>query len=159
MKIAVLSDTHSGPLPESIISILKKVDLIIHAGDICTKSDLQNLQKLNKVEAVCGNMDDSSIRGVLPLKKIIPVGQKKIGLFHGRGPSRKVLDVVKEQFKRDKVDAVIFGHSHVPYNTVINNVLYFNPGCANHCLCFEAPCSYGLLDVSDAGIEGEIVEI
>jgi putative phosphoesterase len=159
MKIAVLSDTHSGAIPQSIVGTLKKVDLILHAGDICTKGDLQNLQKLNKVEAVCGNMDDGSINRDLPPKKIIPVGNKRIGLFHGRGPSRKVLEVVQEQFKKEKVDAVVFGHSHVPYNKVINNVLYFNPGCANDCLCFEAPCSYGLLDVTDEGIKGEIVEI
>ncbi len=158
MKIGVLSDTHSNPVPPQVLEAFKKVDSIIHAGDFCDVSVLKMLQGIKDVKAVFGNMDPAPIRKLFPAKEIIACGKFKIGIYHGEGPAAKILERVKEEFKKDKVDAVVFGHSHQPFNEKIGNVLYFNPGSPNDTI--GAPyCSYGILMVTEKGIEGKIIKL
>ncbi|MBF0478762.1 MAG: metallophosphoesterase family protein [Candidatus Omnitrophica bacterium] len=158
MRIGVLSDTHSKILPSVMIEDFKTVDLIIHAGDICTLDDLKVLQPLAKLEGVQGNMDDAGVKNMFPRKKILRCGKKLIGVYHGEGPSKRVLDFVKKEFADDKVDVVVFGHSHCPCQEKINGVLYFNPGSPTDQVC--APyCSYGILDIEDDQVTGRIIKI
>ena len=158
MKIGVVSDTHSYVIPKQMLDDFKKVDLIIHAGDFCSMADLKILRKIKEVRAVFGNMDGLELRQILPEKDIVELDGKKIGLFHGFGPANKVLNIVKEEFKKEKLDAVIFGHSHQPVNQVIGNVLYFNPGSPTDIV--RAPyCSYGILTIEGDNILGEIIKV
>ena len=153
MKIGVVSDTHSQPIPKQLLDDFKKVDFIIHAGDFCDTNDLEIFKKVAKVQAVYGNMDDSRIRKLFPARQILKCGLFSIGIFHGEGSAQKILDRVQAEFKNDKVHAVIFGHSHQPFNEKINSVLYFNPGSPNDQV--RAPyCSYGILDVTADDIAG-----
>ena len=157
MKIGVVSDTHSKGIPAQLLEELKKVDFIIHAGDFCTRRDLDTFKHLKDVKAVWGNMDDKEVRSLLPRRQIIPCGKFSIGLFHGAGAPKNILETVKNEFKDDKVDAVVFGHSHQALNQEIDGVLYFNPGSPNDTV-FAPYCSYGLLEISDT-IKGKIIKI
>lgn len=151
MKIAVLSDTHVASfddIPRKIIDHLSTVDLIVHAGDFVTLNVLEGLNKLGKVTAVHGNMDSSELRNLLPEKDIIEVGSKRIGITHGWGPPWEIETKVKTMFPDEKLDAIIFGHSHFSQNKVIDNILFFNPGKASQ--------SFGILTVEEA-IKGEII--
>jgi uncharacterized protein len=158
MKIGVVSDTHSQKIPQQLLDEFREVDLIIHAGDFCSLEDLKNFTQMNEVKAVYGNMDDAEVRCKLSARQIIRVGECSIGLCHGEGPSHRVLDFARKEFKDDKVDAVIFGHSHQPMNERINDVLYFNPGSPNDKI-FAPFCSYGILEIEDGKINGEIIKI
>ena len=157
MKIGVLSDTHSRSLSKKMLDDFKAVDLIVHAGDFCSLEDLNGLKKIGKVEAVYGNMDGSGLRNILPKSQIISCDSFSIGLFHGEGAPKFLLDRVKKEFKGKKVDAIIFGHSHQPMNEKIGNILFFNPGSATDTI-FAPFRSYGILDITDH-IEGRIVKI
>ena len=158
MKIGVVSDTHSHIVPQQILDDFKNVDLIVHAGDFCSTADLKIFSKIKEVRAVFGNMDGLEIRRILPERDIFEADGLKIGLYHGHGSSEKILDFVKTEFKRDKVDIVIFGHSHQPFNEEINNVLYFNPGSPSDIV--RAPyCSYGILEISDGKASGKIIKV
>ncbi|MDD3374765.1 MAG: metallophosphoesterase family protein [Candidatus Omnitrophica bacterium] len=157
MKIGVLSDTHSRALSKKVLDDFKTVDLIIHAGDFCSAEDLNSLKRIGRVEAVYGNMDGSGLRNILPKSQIINCESFSIGLFHGEGAPKFLLDRVKKEFKGKKVDAIIFGHSHHPMNEKIDNVLFFNPGSATDTI-FAPFRSYGILDITDH-IEGRIVNI
>ena len=158
MKIGVVSDTHSFEIPKQLLTDFKKVDLIVHAGDFCSKKDLNVFTQFKEVKAVHGNMDDAELCRLLPRRQIFDCGKFKIGLFHGEGSSGKILETVQKEFKNDKVDAVIFGHSHHPFNEVVNKVLYFNPGSPND--TFRAPyCSYGILDIAKDNIVGKIIKV
>jgi predicted phosphodiesterase len=53
---------------------------------------------------------------------------------------------------------VIAGHSHKPRNEWIDNVLYFNPGGAGP-QRFTLPITVGRLEVTEAGVAGEIIEL
>lgn len=148
MKIGVVADTHSKELPKQMLSDLKTVDLIIHAGDFCEVDDYKVFAKIKDVKAVYGNMDNAEIRKLFPRRQILKLGAFSVGLFHGEGPPKTILEKVKEEFQKDKVDIVIFGHSHHPLNQTDGNVLYFNPGSPNDKV-FSPYCSYGIIEITD----------
>ena len=158
MKIGVVSDTHSRPIPQQVFDTFKNVDFIIHAGDFCSLEDLKKFQEIKTVKAVHGNMDENNLCALLPERDIVAWENFKIGLYHGRGPAHQILDSVQEEFKNDHVDAVIFGHSHQPFNEELNGVLYFNPGSPNDRI-FAPYCSYGILEIKGEKLVGKIVKV
>lgn len=161
MKIGVISDTHiplaSPFLPKEVISGLKGMDFILHAGDLVDSSVLSELKKIAPTYAVRGNMDSKDLLHLLPGRLIMPVGKFKIGLFHGFGSPSKLVELLKEEFKNEKLDAIIFGHSHYPFNEVQDGILFFNPGSPTDKV-FSPYNSFGILDISDK-ITGRIVKI
>ena len=158
MKIGVVSDTHSLALPQQMWDDFKAVDLIIHAGDICTLEDLKLFMKVRDVKAVWGNMDDVDVKKLLPEELLFEVGKCRIGIYHGEGPGAQVINVVRKRFTGKNVNVVVFGHSHNPMNEVIDNVLYFNPGSPNDTV--RAPYrSYGILNVENGKISGKIIKV
>ena len=158
MKIGVVADTHSLPLPAQMLKDFQGVDLIVHAGDFVSLDVVEELRRIKEVAGVFGNMDGSEIRRIFPRSQILRLGGRAVGVFHGEGAPQMVLEKVRAEFSGKKVNAVIFGHSHQPFNEVIDNVLYFNPGSPNDTV--RAPyLSYGILDLTDKGIKGSIIKV
>ncbi len=158
MKIAVLADTHSLRLPPQLLEALKKVDLIIHAGDLCDLATLKNLQNIKEVKAVQGNMCDPQVKKKLPLTQYFECEGIKIGVFHGHLPSKDALANARQQFKDTPVDIVIFGHSHQALNQTIGQTIFFNPGSPNDVAKAQF-FSYGLLEIHNGKIKAEIVKL
>lgn len=152
MRIGVISDTHANAIENidhRIIEAMNAVDLIIHAGDITSMEVLDKLKSLNKVVAVKGNMDSPDIKNRLPETEKIEIDNKKIRIIHGWGAPIGLEYKLLERF--DDADVIIYGHTHVPMNKIIKNILCFNPGTARK--------SYGLLDIKDGKIKGEIIKL
>jgi len=142
-----------------LIERLKGVDLIIHAGDICDVETLKLLQKTAPTKAVQGNMDVLAVKKILPLKETVSCGNLKIGVVHGHvGPNREALKNAIASFKDDKMDVVIFGHSHQSFNEKRGETIYFNPGSPNDLIKAKF-FSYGLITVEAGKIKAEIVKI
>ena len=79
-------------------------------------------------------------------------------MTHGHiGESREALKNAMFSFKDDKMDVVIFGHSHQVFNERVGNTLYFNPGSPNDVLAKFF--SYGLISIEAGKIKAEIVKI
>lgn len=135
-------------LPEKVLKALSGVDLIVHAGDMVVKNVLDELKGLKETKAVQGNMDSFEIRELLPETEVLSIGGRKIGLVHGSGSPYGIEQQVRERF--DDVDVIIYGHSHIVQNKVIDGVLFFNPGPGKY--------SFGILTIDDK-IRGEIVEV
>lgn len=151
MRIAVLADTHVNKLeylPKKIIDALSTVDLIIHAGDFTDVQLLEELTQLKEVKAVHGNMDSGELKAVLPVKEIVETENKRIGITHGSGAPWGIEERVRKMFESDRIDIIVYGHSHRPQNKVINDILFFNPG--------KAADSFGILTI-DGEVEGEII--
>ncbi len=151
MRIGVISDTHVGTLsniPVQILKALAGVDLIIHAGDFTELAVFDGLKALAAVKAVCGNMDSSQLKEILPQKEIFVVNGKNVGLIHGSGEPLGIASRIRELFS--DVDLIIYGHSHVPYNQYLQGSLLFNPGRAME--------SFGLLTI-DEKIKAEIIRL
>ncbi len=158
IRIGVVADTHSRQLPAMMLKDFKSVDLIIHAGDFCELEDYQAFANIKEVKGVYGNMDSSAVRKILPRRQVFKIGAFQVGLFHGEGPPKTVLEKVKEEFAKDKVDIVIFGHSHQPYNQREGNVLYFNPGSPNDPV-FAPYFSYGILEIANKDFSAKHIKI
>ncbi len=151
MKIAVLADTHVHTLehlPKKIIDAISMVDLIIHAGDFTDIQVLKELKKLKWVKAVQGNMDSRELKTVLPVKEIVEIENKRIGITHGSGSSGGTEERVRKMFGSDRIDIIVYGHSHKSQNKVIDDILLFNPG--------KAADSFGILTITGEA-KGEII--
>lgn len=163
MRIGVISDTHiperAKEIPKKIMDDFKNADLILHAGDITDEKVLDTLRGICKnVRAVWGNMDPAELRKKLPEKDIIAAGGINIGLAHGSGNPLKLIDLLEEVFKGERLDIIVFGHAHYPVNKKINNTLYFNPGSATDKI-FSPFNSYGILEIEDKEIKADIIRI
>lgn len=160
MKILVLSDTHiprvAQDLPEPVYTEIKNADMILHAGDFVDIDILETLKKLKKIHAVYGNMDSPEVRRILKDKEIVHAGKFKIGLIHGYGAPKDLMDTVKTEFAN--VDAIVFGHSHIAMNVIKDGILFFNPGSPTDTV-FTSANTYGILEVTDKKIEGRIVTL
>ena len=158
MRIGVISDTHVShiaELPRQLVYTLRQMDMIIHLGDFTSPQLVEDLRRLGRFRGVRGNMDLPFLWLMLPEMDILEVGSKKIGLIHGWGAPTGLEDRVRERF--DKMDAILYGHSHVPKSEVKDGTLLFNPGSATG--VFPAPYkSYGILTI-DEDIEAEIVRL
>jgi hypothetical protein len=162
MKIGVISDTHipdrAKVIPQVILDEFKKVDMVIHAGDFVDLSVLKALRDVcPDLRAVWGNMDPYEIRKRLSEKEIIKVANYEIGVTHGYGHPDKLIDLMAKIFKDDRVDLIIFGHSHKPVNEKKDNILYFNPGSPTDKV-FSPYNSYGIIEIAD-NIEARIIKI
>jgi len=156
----VLSDTHiprvAQDLPKKIYDEIANVDMIIHAGDFVEKEVLDKLASLKDLKAVCGNMDAANLQNRLKSKEVITVGNFRIGLIHGYGAPRDIVSTVRDEFT--DVNAIVFGHSHSAMNEVRDGILFFNPGSPTDKI-FATTNSYGILEVTDKGIEGRIIKL
>ena len=151
MRIAVLADTHVDRLehlPKKTVDALSTADLIIHAGDFTDVQLLRDLKRLGEVKAVHGNMDFRELKAELPVKEIVETKDKRIGITHGSGAPWGIEERTRKMFESNRVDIIVYGHSHRSQNKVIDDILFFNPG--------KATDSFGILTVNGAAT-GEIV--
>ncbi len=160
-RVGVISDTHiperAREIPSRVKEIFREVDLILHAGDLVDLRVLEELGKLARWEAVFGNMDPPAVRNLLPVKKIITLGNFRIGLVHGGGAPWGLVTRVRKEFQGEKLDCIVFGHSHKAYQEVIEGILFFNPGSPTNRF-FSTQQTVGLLRLGEK-IEGEIFTI
>lgn len=135
MKIAIISDTHIhdhvNKMKELIDKYFLDSDMIIHAGDYTTKGVVEILKLSRNFIGVYGNNDGEAIREMLKEKEIVKTGGYKIGVYHGHG-SKPTIENAYDKFKSDKVDIIVFGHSHQPVIMTKSKVLMLNPGSINY---------------------------
>jgi putative phosphoesterase len=171
MKIAVISDTHvpdrAQALHPALIGCLKALDadLILHAGDISTPAVLTELEAIAPVKAVRGNRDLLYPGGLATVLEMdlngIPValthghldfltytGDKIRWILRGYDQNR-VVKRLGETLPKARV--IIFGHTHRAENIWIGERLFFNPGSAATGDPWVKGCSYGLLEINEAG--------
>lgn len=159
--VGVIADTHiperAQEMPSQLKEIFRGVDLILHAGDLVELQVLEWLGKLARWEAVAGNMDPPAVRNLLPVKKIITLSNFRIGLIHGSGAPGGLVAQIQREFRGEKLDCIVFGHSHQPYQEVIDGILFFNPGSPTDRV-FSTQPTVGLLHLKEK-IDGEIIRV
>ena len=122
--IGVISDTH-GHLPSGVATAFKKVDLIVHAGDIGDERILAKLEKIAQVLAVRGNMDYGNWASQLPSTQIIEIGQMALAVTH-------IASHLNQEPDKAGYKAVISGHTHRPDVYEKNGITFINPGSASY---------------------------
>jgi putative phosphoesterase len=163
--LAIIADTHlpRGPkrLPAACVERLGEADLIVHAGDFSALAVLQALESVGPVAAVHGNVDDRELRRRLPARRVVEAAGARIGLIHDAGPAGGRLERMRRRFPG--VDAVVFGHSHVPLHERApggrsGRFQIFNPGSPTERR--RAPHhTMGLARVDDGRVEFELLDL
>jgi len=164
VRILVISDTHipivADELPAIVIEEAKKSNFCLHAGDFISESVFYELSKITKTYGVLGNMDDLSLKGKLPEKQIIELGNIRLGLIHGRGSPATLMDYINSEFKQElnTLNIIVFGHTHHPLDKEIDGRTYFNPGSCTDRVFAPYP-SYGVLEIDGRNIKRRIVKL
>jgi hypothetical protein len=162
VRAAVISDTHlprgTRALPPRAIEILTTADLILHAGDFSTAEILAQLKSYGPpVHAVHGNVDDAMLRGALPETAIVEIADARIGMVHIPGPSVGRLERLRILFGAE-VDAVVFGHTHMPEHQELDGFQIFNPGSPTERR--RAPRhTMGIADVTGSKVAFQLIDL
>jgi putative phosphoesterase len=177
-KIGVISDTHvpdrTADLDPAFLAALKaeKVDLILHAGDICIKRVLKDLEKIAPVFAVRGNRD-FLLSSQVPMTQQFEIFGVTLTLMHGH------MDIITYWFDKflyiikgydrtryisrllkaaPEANVFVYGHTHHAENYWQEGRLFFNPGSITYGDYLQRSRSWGILEVFDNGqIEGKII--
>jgi putative phosphoesterase len=161
VRIAVLADTHLShisQLPPRLLEEVRQADIVIHLGDFISPRLMEQLRRLSReFHGIPGNHDPWVIKHALPREQVIDVNGKRLGLIHGCLFPFGSRQVMRRRFGTDRLDALLYGHTHVARNEIIDGILYFNPGSATG--KFPAPWkSYGVLMVGDT-VTGHITHV
>jgi len=131
VRIVVLSDTHAPRFwkrcPPAVAEHLLTAEVILHAGDVCVASVLEELAAYAPVHAVVGNNDgpDVAAWGATETAELDLTGLR-VGMIHDAGPKKGLLARLRHRFPGAAL--VVFGHSHIPLQAIDGNFRIFNPG-------------------------------
>lgn len=153
----ILSDTHGDIYTASgIIRMYPQADGVIHLGDHCR--DAKKLMALfpgTEFYIVPGNCDFAYD---MPSDILLETEGKRLLLTHGHMYDVKNgLGRLEIKAKKENADAVLFGHTHVPYIEYRSKALFVNPGSLSYSRC-AGKKTYALLEVSPKGIEARCLD-
>ena len=131
-RLLLLADTHvpkrARELTPDVWNAVDEADVVIHAGDWVDVALLDELQgRAARLLAVWGNNDGEKLRTRLPEVARETVDGIRIAVVHETGSA------VGREARCDAAypdaDLLVFGHSHIPWDTVTPNGLrLLNPG-------------------------------
>lgn len=161
IKVAVLADTHtketSRVLPAGAWPYVESCDHILHAGDVCDPSLLDELKAFAPVTAVFGNCDSWDITewGASEVATV-ELGHINVGMIHDSGLAAGRRARMRRLFPDARV--VVFGHSHLPLVEDEDGLLLLNPGSPTWPRRAPWP-SMGMLWIDGDSVEAEIFPV
>jgi putative phosphoesterase len=131
LRVVVLSDTHAPRrwkrCPPAVADHLRGADLVLHAGDVCTASVLEELAAYAPVRAVLGNNDGPDVAAWgAPETLELDLDGLRVGMIHDSGPAAGRLRRLRTRFGGCQL--VVFGHSHIPMDVAEGGFRVLNPG-------------------------------
>jgi len=144
-------------LPDRCVEHLRAADLVLHAGDVSSVGAFEELRALGPpVEAVQGNADEPELRRLLPETVVVEVERVRIGMLHDPGPRTGREARLAARFP--DIEAVVYGHTHVPQAERVDGVWILNPGSPTERR--RAPSrSMLLVDVGGRALEPQLVAL
>lgn len=162
MQVAVLSDTHAPRFwkacPARVAAALEGVELILHAGDVCTPDVLDELTGWAPVRAVRGNNDGADIAAWgAPDTLELTLAGLPVAMIHNSGPAIDRPARLSRSFPQARL--VVFGHSHIPLNELHGEQRIFNPGSPTD-KRRQPHGTMGLLQIEDGAlVSSRIIEV
>jgi uncharacterized protein len=122
VRIAVVSDTHlprfGRALPRALVEAMRRerIELTLHLWDFTAPEVPALFEAIAPFDGVAGNNDGPELVARLGRRKVLELEGARLGLVHGdQGLGRTTPERAARSFTRDEVDAVLFGHSHIPH--------------------------------------------
>ncbi|MEO6503063.1 MAG: metallophosphoesterase family protein [Jatrophihabitantaceae bacterium] len=131
MRVAVLSDTHAPrywkSCPPAVARVLEHVEVILHAGDVCTPDVLDELSEWAPVYAVRGNNDGPDVADWGAADTLtLELAGLPVAMTHDSGARIGRPARLRRWFPDARL--VVFGHSHIPLSEEHDGQRIFNPG-------------------------------
>lgn len=147
-KIGVISDTH-GLLRPEVEQKLRGCEVILHGGDINNPAILDALNKIATTYAVRGN-NDKEWASNLPETLSVELWGVSLFMVHNKKYIPKDME---------RVDVIIYGHSHKYEEKYLGERLLLNPGSCGP-RRFTQPITFAILEITgDHSFHVEKIEI
>lgn len=128
MRVGLIADTHAPRfwkgMPAAVARAFAGVDVILHAGDVCSPHVIAELSSIAPVHVALGNNDGADIAGE-PVVRLTLVGVRTVVVHETGGAAGRM-----PRLRRRYPDAalVVFGHSHIPWDETHDGLRAVNPG-------------------------------
>ncbi len=155
MRLVLVADTHlprrARDLPPQLWDAIDAADLVVHAGDWVDEATLDALEhRSDRLVACFGNNDGPALRRRLEEVARADVDGVRLAVVHETGPAKG--REMRCQAAYPDVDVLVFGHSHIPWDTTTPSGLrLLNPGSPTdrrrqpHCTYMTAEVAGGRL--------------
>jgi putative phosphoesterase len=132
VRLLVIADTHlpkrARDLPAEVWAAVEAADVVLHAGDWVDVTLLDELEaRAARVVGVYGNNDGPALRARLPEVARVELGGVRFAVVHETGGRQGREQRCAAAYP--DVDVLVFGHSHIPWDTTAATGLrLLNPG-------------------------------
>jgi putative phosphoesterase len=132
VRLLLLADTHvprrARDLPATVWDEVEAADVVVHAGDWVDVALLDALAaRARRLLACWGNNDGPELRARLPELARAELDGVRLAVVHETGPAAG--REVRMDAAHPEVDVLVFGHSHIPWDTTTPRGLrLLNPG-------------------------------
>jgi putative phosphoesterase len=159
VNLLLLADTHvplrARDLPPQVWAAVDEAELVVHAGDWVTPELLDRLEaRAARLLAVWGNNDGPQLRSRLPEVARETVEGVRIGVVHETGGSRG--REARMRAEHPGLDLLVFGHSHIPWDTAVGGLRLLNPGSPTD-RRRQPHCTYMTLSLRDGEVRDVVL--
>lgn len=150
IKVVIISDSH-GNL-DNVRKIMEKeqnVHQVIHLGDLIG----QEMQ----LKEICG-CDVHFVKGNCdyyagnPVSDVLEIGTNRIFITHGHHYGVNFgLDRLCFAAKENQCNIAMYGHTHVPENSVYGGVIIVNPGSVSQPRQLNHKPTYAVMEIDEQG--------
>ncbi|MFD3871877.1 metallophosphoesterase family protein [Streptomyces sp. NPDC058623] len=155
MRLLLTSDTHlpfrAASLPDALMAAVDDADVVIHAGDWIDEATLDLLAaRARRLIGVYGNNDGPALRRRLPEVAFAELEGLRFGVVHETGAATGRERRCAERYP--DVEVLVFGHSHIPWDTTLGRLRLLNPGSPTD-RRRQPFCTFMTLTVADARVD------
>jgi uncharacterized protein len=131
IRLLLMSDTHlpvrAKDLPTPLWAEVDRADVVVHAGDWVDVATLDRLQERSRELLACwGNNDGPELRARLPEVARATLGGVRVAAVHETGSKERRDERMRAA--HPDTDLLVFGHSHIPWDTAYSGLRLLNPG-------------------------------
>jgi len=154
VRLLVMSDTHlplrARDLPALLWDEVVRADLVVHAGDWVDVATLDRLESRSRALLACwGNNDGPPLRARLPEVARATVEGVRVAVVHETGSKERRGERMRAAYP--DTDLLVFGHSHIPWDTTHAGLRLLNPGSPTD-RRREPFCTYLTARLEDGGV-------
>ncbi len=130
-RLLLISDTHvplrAKDLPAQVWSEVETADVVVHAGDWVDVALLDRLEQRSRRLLACwGNNDGPALRARLPEVAAATLEGVRVAVVHETGGRHRREERMRAA--HPDTDLLVFGHSHIPWDTEWAGLRLLNPG-------------------------------
>lgn len=145
IKIVLASDNHRDrSVVEKIAMIVNDADYYWHLGD----SEEADCDMIRPFISVKGNCDHDNS---LPRERVFNIGNHRFILMHGHIYYDGSIAPLAQRAESESCDILLYGHTHVFSDEMINNIRCINPGSCRIPRDSDTP-TYAVLTIDDNGM-------